>query len=30
MEAVLAISERDPGRATSPGDAMKSVTIVEE
>ena len=30
MEAVLAISERDPGRATSTGDAMKSVTIVEE
>ena len=30
MEAVLAISERDPGSATSPGDAMKSVTILEE
>ena len=30
MEAVLAISERDPGSATAPGEAMKSVTIVEE
>jgi cyclophilin family peptidyl-prolyl cis-trans isomerase len=29
MEAVLSISERDPGSATT-GDAMKSVTIVEE
>ena len=30
METVLAISERDPGRANTPGDAMKSVTIIEE
>jgi len=30
MEAVMSIAERDPGTARMPGDAMKSVTILEE
>ena len=30
MDTVLSISERDPGSATTAGDAMKSITIVEE
>ena len=30
METVLSISERDPGSATTTGDAMKSITIIEE
>ncbi len=29
MDVVLAIPERDPGRAREPGVAMTSVTIVE-
>jgi cyclophilin family peptidyl-prolyl cis-trans isomerase len=30
MDLVKAISERDPGSAQTPGDAMKTVTILEE
>jgi hypothetical protein len=29
MDVVLGIATRDPGSATTPGDAMKSVTILE-
>ncbi|MEC7913436.1 MAG: peptidylprolyl isomerase, partial [Chloroflexota bacterium] len=29
MDVVNSIKERDPGTATIPGEAMKSVTIVE-
>jgi cyclophilin family peptidyl-prolyl cis-trans isomerase len=30
MEVVMGIAERDPGTARMPGDAMKTVTILEE
>ena len=30
MDLIKAISERDPGSAQTPGDAMKTVTILEE
>ena len=30
MEVVMGIAERDPGTARMPGDAMKTVTVLEE